>query len=164
MKMVQREFRETKTDDFKNPKPPKKPSKTKGPREFVTEISIPTIGQFKQYLGKRFLEIYGPRKLCSLIQRCSAQGPWAEKIEIMMKKKSGESKKIACSKLEYELTKLQRINQSHVSQSLKNPDRYEELQFTMSPNLMAKSDKELFELCEKWIEGFNEPDIPVSHV
>lgn len=163
-KLALNAFKEIEIRDFDNPNKPKKPTKAKKPKEFVTEISIPTIGQFNQYLGQRFLEIYGPRKLCSLIQRSSSQGPWAEKVVVPKKNKSGKVKKLVYSKLEHELFTKERIHHSHLSLSPKDLARYEELQVTMSPDLMAKSDNELLKICERWIDGFNEPDTPVSHV
>ncbi len=123
-----------------------------------SEFVIPSQKQFQAYLAGRFLDFYGPRKLASFIQRCQATGPWAEKIEVWKKDKRGESHKFIYSKLEYELVKLQKIFRSHLSLSDRNQARYEELQVTMSPELMVKSDDQLMAICNDWIKKLTDSE------
>lgn len=132
-----------KFEDFKNTK--------KTGMEYVTEISIPSIKQFKKFAAKRFLEIYGPRKLCSFIQRCNGEGPWAETIVVWKKDKWGDSKKYIYSKLELELVQLQNLKRAKIRISESSLQRYEELLVTMSPDLMKKTDENLLKVANEWI-------------
>ena len=135
--------------DFKNNK--------RSGREYVTEIAVPTVAEFKKYLAKRYLEIYGPRKLCSFIQRCNGQGPWAETIVLWKKNKWEESKKYTYSKLELEFVKLQKIHRSHLRLSDDDLKRYEELLVTMDLKLMSMNDKELLKIAKEWISNIKDP-------
>lgn len=141
--------------DFKNPRY----GQSEKSREYVTEISTPTIVQFKKRLATRFLEIYGPRKLISFIQRCCLEGPWAETVVVWKKNKWGESEKYTYSKLELEFVKLQKIHRSHLKLSASDLRRYEELMVTMNPKLMAMSDTELLKIAEEWLSNIKDPAV-----
>jgi hypothetical protein len=133
--------------DFKNEK--------KTGREYVTDISVPTINQFVQCLAEKFLDLYGPRKLLSFVQRCQGRGPWSDTIVLWKKNKNDKNEKYVYSALEYELVKKQRVFRSEFSLSEPDLKRYEELLVTMSPELMAKTDKQLMKVAKDWIAGLS---------
>jgi hypothetical protein len=121
---------------------------------------VPSIGDFKKYLAERFLAIYGPRKLCSFVQRCNGEGPWKETTVLWKKDKWGENKKYIYSKLELEFVQLQKARRAKLPLPEKSLQRYHELLISMSPDLMAKSDEELLNVANEWIARISNEKAP----
>jgi hypothetical protein len=101
-------------------------------------------------LAEEYLEIYGPRRFISFIQRCQKDGPWREKISIT-RKVGNNYRKVQVGQFEHELTKQRKLLPANLEFLPPNLDRIEELNNLMSESLSEKSESELDALARKWI-------------